>query len=614
MFLGRRGTGRQVWEFAPDAIVLAALGAAGLKLAGAVKASLDIGVADEARYLWNGLRLLSEGLPSPQWGPLYSTWYFLLSRLQGDPVELYFLSYSLLMTGVPLLLYIHLRQCRLPAFLAGLVAGLYLWSYTNLVVWPYPTRFANLLLLGFLIAAAPLRSWRDRSLLVLVALLVLSFVRPEYFVPFLVLSVLGIVFLLVQLLRGRQAVTRTDSVRYACFALVCTVLIAVFGSPLTGGRRQNAAFFQHFAVRWVASAGSDKNPWAEGREVAEEAFGKVKSPQEAFLANPRLVLEHICTNAGDTIERLVSDTVLLRPAGLVAGSSASRVIRRAVKWVVFVAAGIYAAIPLWRLVRLRHPVQRRAVPHGMRGFLANFRERLLASGPHLLGLQLLLLAGVSLAVVPAVLLVYPRYHYLQVLGLLLTILWARAVSRCLRALRASPGSAFIRHASGILTAGLTAWVLVSGSPADAGEATLLRPARGGPAARGGGGDTAGRPYLMTVSLLRELEFKEPVKIVSPRFSEAGFNVYLKGDGASVSPALNDGGFFEFLEKHDIGVIVWPHKIAELRWFKEDQEYACFLASPAQHGFVELPVPGTALTILVRRDRLCAAPAANQTGR
>ena len=64
-----------------------------------IESVLDIALYDETSYLYRGL-LIPNGFPSAEAAPLYALWYYLLSLLQHDAIDLYFLNYKL-MTVLP---------------------------------------------------------------------------------------------------------------------------------------------------------------------------------------------------------------------------------------------------------------------------------------------------------------------------------------------------------------------------------------------------------------------------------------------------------------------------------------------------------------------------------
>ena len=138
-----------------DLIGFAIIALIALKLMVWVDRAVDLTIADEARYLYQGVKLLEVGFPSPQWAPLYSIWYFLLNAVlpASGNIQLYYASFVLLSTAIPLMIYGYLRQVAVAPIVALLGALFFLVSYSNLNIRPYPAKFAQFWVLIFLLAS-----------------------------------------------------------------------------------------------------------------------------------------------------------------------------------------------------------------------------------------------------------------------------------------------------------------------------------------------------------------------------------------------------------------------------------------------------------------------------
>ena len=97
-------------QFINDWFVIFILFVSGWKYIYGLEKILDIGLYDESNYLYSGVKLFSNGFPDAESAPLYTIWYYLLSLLQPDIIELYFLNYKILTVLPPILLYILLRK------------------------------------------------------------------------------------------------------------------------------------------------------------------------------------------------------------------------------------------------------------------------------------------------------------------------------------------------------------------------------------------------------------------------------------------------------------------------------------------------------------------------
>ena len=126
---------------------------AAVRLFGSTPYAMDLKLADEAKYLYDGVHLLELGRLDPQWSPLYAVWYFGLMKLLGihDTVQLFYTSYILLSTLIPLAVFIYLSRLQVKPAIALIAALLVLLSISNLMVFPYPGKAAILALLVFLI-------------------------------------------------------------------------------------------------------------------------------------------------------------------------------------------------------------------------------------------------------------------------------------------------------------------------------------------------------------------------------------------------------------------------------------------------------------------------------
>ena len=65
---------------------------AGIKQVYGVQHYLDITFFDETEYLYKGVHLSKEQLND--WGPAYNVWYYILSFINKNPVELFYINYA----------------------------------------------------------------------------------------------------------------------------------------------------------------------------------------------------------------------------------------------------------------------------------------------------------------------------------------------------------------------------------------------------------------------------------------------------------------------------------------------------------------------------------------
>lgn len=82
-----------------DWFLMAILLTAGLIYTSGLQSVMDVALYDESNYLSDGVNLVMRGFPAAQDGPLYAAWYYLLSLVDANRIDLYFLNYKLMMEG-----------------------------------------------------------------------------------------------------------------------------------------------------------------------------------------------------------------------------------------------------------------------------------------------------------------------------------------------------------------------------------------------------------------------------------------------------------------------------------------------------------------------------------
>lgn len=265
---------------------------------------VDVALFDETRYLYQGLlvKQAAVALREVYRARAYALWYAALAHLWPDPLALHDAGFRLLAALLPGLVYALLRSYRVAAPWAWLLAWAYALSDVHLVTQPRVAHFAwALVLLGLLVFRKFREPWRWA--LLLAAVWLASYARPEFVAAFALLAIL----------RGVRAWREPSRASgpghgrrfpgpgvwpWAALALWMGGLYALMGSPLHESGRLLAAFAQHFAYRWGASYGVQGGAWGAWREVLERAFGPgVSSVGEAVVRNPAAVARHVARNA-----------------------------------------------------------------------------------------------------------------------------------------------------------------------------------------------------------------------------------------------------------------------------------------------------------------------------
>jgi hypothetical protein len=259
----------------------------------------DLQLGDEALYAYKGVTWFKTGFEA-DWGPIYSVWYWFLGNFSSNSIELYYLNMVLLSSIPTLLMYVFFRKVGIAWWFALYCCLAFHFSALNFPEGVKVSMFSLVLLMAFCIAAyhffddKPLYFW----VTIIVGLLVTSYVRPEYFLVFM----LSLVCLSVYVLVARQK-------KGALLGLVSlTVLVFwLVGLPISG--RGQVAFLQGIAYNYVQHHGQadtrlkNLNVWMDYLPITQLIFGqKVANAKEAFLTSPTIVWQyHLWPNIQDFI-------------------------------------------------------------------------------------------------------------------------------------------------------------------------------------------------------------------------------------------------------------------------------------------------------------------------
>jgi hypothetical protein len=306
-------------------------------------ASLDLSSFDEAVYIGDAVRLSHLLIPPLDWGPLYSVWYWLLIQGAGDALTAFRLNTIFIVILMPFLLYVLLhgiaRNVAWAFFMALLVLNTHL-----VLIWPRIYPFLMCFLLLALIIAFNCKNLQNALLTMALLTLLAAYIRPEVLlVSFLYIGVYlwSILRTLIrdapsELTAGIKAdkeiikhygapccakpISSVTTFKLGwkpfvstvclcvCFLVVATPLITV---PLQNendvaryvnfrGSRLLTAFGQHFAYRYVVTAGLRINPWGDFPAILDAEFGPNCNSFSALAKqNPRLLARHVLSNIGE---------------------------------------------------------------------------------------------------------------------------------------------------------------------------------------------------------------------------------------------------------------------------------------------------------------------------
>lgn len=532
-----------------EGVCLAALLVACVKLGRGVEGVLDLGLWDEADYLHRAALLPVSGLPDPEWGPLYSVWYFALSRVWPDPVDLYYGNTRLLILLTTVAGYGFLRCVGARPWLALTGAAVYLLSMAPHVL-PRPTLLALLVVLVALMAASRMRAPETASALVGLGLLIASFARPEYFVSFLLMSALLGGLLVRRVWREHARWPRAVGTG-AAYGLAVLVLVAVMGNPFGNtSNRRFYAFCQHFADNYVKRTGFPVNPWRECDTVIRTVFGDVDTLGEAARARPDELLAHL----GQNLKRYPRESLKMFATG---HGGVSLLPRHGRPWqreqvghLLLLLAAV--GLPLGTLV-----VNRRRLAQALRA-------------PRVVG-ALAVTCAVLLPVALSVVLIQPRQHYLVFQGLMvlavLAVLAAAVEPGTDRVPVAGPGA--------VVLSAMMAGVLVLSVP------DLV--------ARQGGPSAVVREQLRRVRAIQSLGLSArvaPGDTINVLDAQGGLAVYLGPPFRRVPTWTKRAGesLSDYLRRERIDLVFLDGRLHLEPRFAKDAELGTFYAAPGAFGY------------------------------
>lgn len=503
---------------------------------------LDIGLFDESGYLYAGITL-SDGIPCAQCAPIYVLWYYLLSLIQHDPVELYYLNYKIMTLLPALLLFLVLRANKVSRTLSFVISVGLLYSSANFYTLPKVSHFAVVLLLFGLLVS---RLFRDRKVVLLVLLmtvLVTSYVRPEYFVSFILLAFL-VAFLYFKAIMKTRLIK--PAIPLGVVILFSMILIITFGVPLGGGNRSMVAFGQHYAHNWVVWHKDDRNPWTNWETIMQTDFGAASSPIAAFLNNPSAVARHINSNIQALRPILNSMIGSAYPPSYPANVTFN------LGMLIIVAASIV-----------------RVFKKGIRVSL----NRLTENQTHLWFPAVLFLV-MLLPVAIAIMLIAPRIHYVLIIGVLLVFMCTVLLWRKTDQHQWDSSYAVLAVAClGILLIFL-------------------------PLSRSQG--KAYQPNLAIIKFLRSLDINTTVNVLE---AQGGYFVYAGWNYNWVAEYEKNGPFARFLAERSINMVVLSDRLSKDTRFLDDPEWNSFMNAPSEWGFTYMDVPDTQGWSLILKENL-----------
>jgi hypothetical protein len=253
---------------------------------------MDVLLWDEAIYL-NRSYLLWKTIPNT-WGPIYSVWYKLLSYIEINKVELYYLNYKIQTIGSACLLYFFLVRYKVSNLVSFFFALMWLIHLYNLPSWPKISHFCISIVLISGIISSYFSSKLIQTIIFSFAFLCCGYARPELYLSF----ILSLFFILYFLIKERNNLKTSHFL--SLFVLFVFILFSykLYKTPFNNNDSQRSVgvFIQHFAYNYSTWHKSNILWWYEWKAIIANVFGDELTFKQIVLEKNGMFFKHIFFN------------------------------------------------------------------------------------------------------------------------------------------------------------------------------------------------------------------------------------------------------------------------------------------------------------------------------
>lgn len=253
---------------------------------------LDIFFADEANYMYRGIHFFDLYI-EPENGPVYSFWYFILSKFESNPINLYYFNWKITLILPAILFFITLRTYNINVFISTLFSLFLLYSTLNYTNWPRVSNFCISIILISIIVFKQSNNRFKRLFYCSCIALIASYIRPEFFLSFIFL----VIFLMINIFLEKM--TKTVFLYLTSFAIFLVAIKIFYGLPMfeKDSSRSVIAFAQYFTLnKFIINGVWTEDPWSNWEKHFYPVFGNAKSIFEIVRNNPKSFFEQINYN------------------------------------------------------------------------------------------------------------------------------------------------------------------------------------------------------------------------------------------------------------------------------------------------------------------------------
>jgi hypothetical protein len=289
-----------------DPLALGALIALTVPIAAMFPAMLTPGGSDENSYLRVALEMPAVW-PSSNWGPLYSSWYFALLQIVGEPLTAFHVNTQVIYLISTTLTFLLVRRLGVPTAAAFLVSLVYACSAGAIELVPRIYQATYTLLVATALITYSAKKPATKLALCAAGSWFGAFMRPELTATAVLFAVAAVVSFARNRVGGSTA--PISPLRWAYGALGCLLPLALFGFPLynPGYNRSLQALTQGYLQNLNRFAGLDVNPWGADLSLFTRVFGGQNSVVSAVQHSPFEFVRHLGWNSYAMIDAVLNN-------------------------------------------------------------------------------------------------------------------------------------------------------------------------------------------------------------------------------------------------------------------------------------------------------------------
>ncbi|TGN14273.1 hypothetical protein [Leptospira ilyithenensis] len=250
----------------------------------------DVRLYDESNNLERGLNLsFGEKLHD---GYFYFVFYKFLSLFEKSNIDLYFLMYYCLFSGLIVSIVFGIKIAHnkfAPIAIYLLYFVFFLMSPNIIQMWPFITIFSSLLLSILLLISNNKNAY---SLLPLLTF-VLVFTRPEFILSFYII----LIFALFYIWKHRNQISRKVYLYFIPLIVLLLTLVVLYDP--TKGSRSIVAFGQHYSLRLALNGTIVIDPWTNWENILLDHFQEKDSLIKIVTNHPQKFFQHMRDNFED---------------------------------------------------------------------------------------------------------------------------------------------------------------------------------------------------------------------------------------------------------------------------------------------------------------------------